>query len=265
MVALVAWLASTSGLTASAPVPASLTFISPIGDPRLSLAKRVDNSAPVPGSQINYTLSYSNTKPGAQALTCACTTFCRPGAISFFQSAGHARCEWRAALYGVLGRAGHRGSQRDGAGARAGWLSAIEQLWGGRGRCRDAHLRTLVTSVSQPPPGQLRVTKTGYPAVLVNSQLVYVLRCENTGATTLADVSLVDVLPGRRFAVGASPPPNVAALPLLRWSLGDLPPGASRSVHRDGHDAARPGRHHEYGDRGCSPGGDDDDAVLRRG
>lgn len=55
-----AWLLSAPGLKASSGLP-SLTFTSPIG-----LRKTVDNSAPVSGGQITYTLTYSNTT-GSQA------------------------------------------------------------------------------------------------------------------------------------------------------------------------------------------------------
>ena len=69
-IGLLTWLMPASRSQAAVEGPGSAAFISPIGDPQLSLSKQVDNTAPVPGSQINYTLSYSNTNPGS-------TGFCR--------------------------------------------------------------------------------------------------------------------------------------------------------------------------------------------
>jgi uncharacterized repeat protein (TIGR01451 family) len=89
---------------------------------------------------------------------------------------------------------------------------------------------SLLTSVTQPPPGLLRLTKSGPSFVLVNGQLVYTLRCENIGGVTISGVTLADVLPTGLPLLGASPSPDAATLPLVRWSLGDLAPGASRTV-----------------------------------
>ena len=266
MLALVAWLSSTSGLTASARVPVSLTFISPIGNPRLSLAKRVDNSAPAPGSQINYTLSYSNTNPGSQAFNVRLYDFL-PAGVQFLSSNPPVTPDANGVLLFTAPSVGP-GTEDHSVTVQARVLDGYPQLRNYGVVAADAvtpTYATLVTTVSQPPPGQLRVTKTGYPAMLVNGQLVYVLRCDNVGATALADVSLVDVLPGGVSLSAASPAPNVAALPLLRWSLGDLAPGAQSFRHRDGHGAACPWCHHQYGYRGYSPGGDDDDAGFNAG
>jgi len=89
---------------------------------------------------------------------------------------------------------------------------------------------SLLTPVTQQPSGQLSLTKSGPSYAFVNSQLVYTLRCENTGDVTLSGLVLLDILPTGLPLLGASPTPNVATLPLLRWSLGDLAPGASRTV-----------------------------------
>src|SRR5512136_754704 len=62
-----AWLLSAAGPETVGTSPASLTFISPIGNPQFGLRKVVDNSHPAPGNQINYTLFYRNTNQGSQA------------------------------------------------------------------------------------------------------------------------------------------------------------------------------------------------------
>jgi len=82
----------------------------------------------------------------------------------------------------------------------------------------------------EQPPAWLHLTKTGYEAVLLNDELVYTLRCENTSDVTVNDVTVVDVLPTGLPLVEASPPPDVVTLPTLRWSLGDLGPGESRTI-----------------------------------
>src|SRR5512139_633948 len=73
------WLLATPTLNASSRL-APLTFTSPIGNPQFSLKKAVDNSAPAPGDQINYTLSYSTTQPGSQAFNVQLYDFLPAGA-----------------------------------------------------------------------------------------------------------------------------------------------------------------------------------------
>jgi uncharacterized repeat protein (TIGR01451 family) len=88
---------------------------------------------------------------------------------------------------------------------------------------------SLLTGVEQPPT-QLRLTKTGYKAVLIDGELVYTLYCENIGDEPAYDVTVVDVLPTGVPLVKAFPSPDVVNLPLLWWSLGNLGPGQSRTV-----------------------------------
>lgn len=232
MVGLAAWLSSTTGLKASGGPPGPLTFISPIGDPRLSLSKRVDNSAPAPGAQINYTLSYSNTNPGSQGFNVRLYDFL-PAGVQFVSSNPPATPDPNGVLLFTTPFTIGPGTENHYVTVQVRVLGGYSQLSNHALVVADGVTPTyasLVTSVSQPPPGQLRLTKLGDPAALINSQLVYVLRCENVGGTTLADVSLADVLPAGLALVGASPSPDVVTLPLLRWSLGDLGPGQSRSV-----------------------------------
>ena len=229
-IGMVAWLASTSHLKASDGSMAPLTFISPIGDPRLSLSKRVDNSAPAPGTQINYTLSYSNTNPGSQGFNVRLYDFL-PAGVQFLGSSPAATPDANGVLLFTAPSVGP-GTENHNVSVQVRVLDGYPQLTNHALVVADGVTPTFasrVTNVSQPL-GQLRLTKTGDSAALINTQVAYVLRCENTGGAPLFDVSLADVLPAGLTFVGASPPPNVATLPLLRWSLGDLDPGQSRSV-----------------------------------
>jgi uncharacterized repeat protein (TIGR01451 family) len=89
-----------------------------------------------------------------------------------------------------------------------------------------ASVNTTITH----PQGQLTLEKAGPAAALVNSSLVYVLTCQNPSAVTVSNVTVADVLPAGVTYVTASPAPNVATVPLLQWTLGDLAPGESRTI-----------------------------------
>jgi len=230
-VGLMAWLSSSASLKASDGPAAPLAFISPIGDPRLSLSKRVDNSAPAPGAQINYTLSYSNTNSGSQGFNVRLYDFLPAGA-QFVSSNPPVTPDPSGVLLFTAPSVGP-GTENHDVTVQVRVLEGYPQLTNHALVVADGVTPTfasLVTSVSQPPAGQLRLTKLGDPFVLVNGQLVYELRVDNIGTTTVADVSVADVLPAGVSFVGASPAPVSVTLPLLSWSLGDLGPGQSRSV-----------------------------------
>jgi uncharacterized repeat protein (TIGR01451 family) len=88
---------------------------------------------------------------------------------------------------------------------------------------------SVKTTVSRPW-GELLLDKVGPTAALINTPIVYVLTCHNPSSATVTDLSLADVLPAGVTFVSASPAPDVVTVPLLQWSLGDLAPGASRSI-----------------------------------
>jgi uncharacterized repeat protein (TIGR01451 family) len=227
---LAGWFSSTRGMNASGGLPMPQTFASPIGPAQLSLSKRVDNNAPLPGTQINYTLSYSNTTLGAQAFNVRLYDFV-PAGVQFVSSNPPATPDAHGVL--LFTAPFISGTQDYSVTVQALVLPGYPQLTNYALVMADFVTPTdtsLVTTVAQPPPGKLRLTKTGYPVALMNSQLVYVLTCDNIGGTTVTSVSLVDVLPSSVALVGASPAPNSVTPPLLRWSLGDLAPGASHSV-----------------------------------
>ena len=62
-IGLLTWLMPASRSQAAVEGPGPAAFISPIGDPQLSLSKQVDNPAPAPGVADQLLLSYSNPNP----------------------------------------------------------------------------------------------------------------------------------------------------------------------------------------------------------
>jgi uncharacterized repeat protein (TIGR01451 family) len=80
------------------------------------------------------------------------------------------------------------------------------------------------------PIGNPQLTKLGYAVALTNTRLVYTLRCTNIGGSPVSDVTVIDVMPTGLPLVGASPAPDLTALPLLRWSLGTLAAGQVRTL-----------------------------------
>lgn len=89
-----------------------------------------------------------------------------------------------------------------------------------------AEASSLVSVVeSTTPSSVLHLTKTGYSAVLLGDDLVYTLRCENVGSTTVNQVKVVDVLPPNLALGEASPPASSIMPPIIQWSVGSLGPG----------------------------------------
>jgi len=225
-----AWLLSTPGLKASSSLP-SLTFASPIGNPQFGLRKTVDNSTPMAGEQITYTLTYSNTNLGSQAFNVLLYDFLPAGAQ--LVSTNPAAASYSEGVLLFTAPSIGPGTEDHEVTVRVNVLAGYNRLYNHALVVADSVTPTrasLLTTVTQQPGGQLQLTKGGPLYSLVNGQLVYTLRCENMGDVTLSDVTLVDVLPAGLPLVGASPTPNVATLPLLRWSLGDLGPGQVRTV-----------------------------------
>ncbi len=226
-----AWLLSTPDLKASSGLPSVLTFTSPIGNPQLGLRKTVDNSAPVSGGQITYTLTYSNTSPGSQAFNVRLYDFL-PAGVQLVSTNPAAASYSDGVLLFTANSVGPDTANHD-VTVRVNVLTGYDQLYNHALIVADSVTSThasLLTSVTQQPGGQLRLTKNGPSYSLVNGQLVYTLRCENIGDVTLSGVMLADILPTGLPLLDASPTPDMTALPLVRWSLGDLGPGEIRTI-----------------------------------
>lgn len=222
------WLLSAPTSNASGALPALLTFQSPIGNPQLGLVKTVDNDAPTPDDVIEYTLAYSTTNPGSQAFNVRLYDFL-PAGVQLVSTNPSASYQDGALLF----TAPSIGPANATATVRVRVREGYEQLFNHAMVMADGVTPThasLLTSVEQPPTWML-LAKTGYDVVLINDDLVYTLRCENTGSSTVNNVMVVDVLPLGLPLDGASPPPDPGgALPVLTWSLGDLGPGDFRTI-----------------------------------
>jgi uncharacterized repeat protein (TIGR01451 family) len=227
---LSAWILSTPGLKAGG-LASTLTFTSPIGNPQFGLRKTVDNNAPMSGEQITYTLAYSNTRSGSQAFNVRLYDFLPAGAQ--LVSTNPAATSYSDGVLLFTAPSVGPGTEDHAVTVRVNVLPGYDQLYNHALIVADSvtpTLASLLTNVTQQPGGQLQLTKSGPLYSLVNGQLVYTLRCENLGDVTLSDVTLADILPSGLPLLGASPTPDVATLPLLRWSLGDLGPGQVRTV-----------------------------------
>jgi uncharacterized repeat protein (TIGR01451 family) len=204
--------------------------ILPIGQPQIELVKTVNNNSPKAGDEIIYTLAFSNTNPGSRAFNVRLYEL-MPAGLKFLSSNPVAD----AAHDGmILFTAPSIGPTTEGVrvNIRGRVLEGYDHLYNHTLVVADgvtpAHA-SLMTEVTQPP-AWLRLVKTGYSTVLINDELVYTLMCQNSGDTPVNEVTLIDVLPGGLPLVGASPLPDQVALPVLKWSLGDMLPGERRTV-----------------------------------
>lgn len=223
-------LATPSLNAASRLVP--LTFASPpVGNPQLSLQKTVDNNSPAPGDQINYTLSYSNTQPGAQAFNVKLFDFLPAGA-QFLSSNPPATVYPNGILLFTVPSIGP-GTANSTVTVQVRVPAGHTQMTNHALVMADGVTPTvtsLLTNIVRPSSDWLRLVKTGPSVVLTNGQLVYNLQATNLGNAVFIDVTVVDVLPGGLPLVGASPQPDSVALPMVRWSLGSLNPAETKTI-----------------------------------
>ena len=208
---------------------ALLTFQSPIGDPQLSLVKTVDDDSPQVGDEIVYTLTYSSTNPGSQAFDVRLYDFL-PAGVQFL---GANPAPTSSSDGVILFSPDSVGPTAAEVTVRARVLAGHNELYNhallmaeGVAPAHDS----LLTNVTALPLGRLSLTKVGYPVVLIDDEQVFTLHCENTSDVTVNDVTVVDVLPTGWPVLDTSPPPQEVTLPTLRWSLGDLSPGESRTI-----------------------------------
>ncbi len=225
-----AWILSVPTSSASDALPAPLMFQSPIGDPELHVAKTVDNDSPEPGEIIEYTLTYSVTSttgdPNPQAYDVRLYDFL-PAGVGFVSSTPLGYYEDGTILFTDTSV----GLANETVTVRARVLEGYEQLYNYTLVAAEGVPPThdsLLTTVDPAPP--LNLTKTSDPVVLIDSDIVYTIQCENPGYTAATDVTLMDVLPAGVSFVGASQTPDETMLPVLSWSLGDLGPGDSHTI-----------------------------------
>ena len=229
-ISLGAGLLSTASLKASNP-PAPLTFISPIGFPQLSLGKSVDNNAPTPGTQISYTLSYSNNQPGSQAFNVQLYDFLPAGAQ--FISSDPPATEYPNGVLLFTAPSVGPGTQTITAAVRIRVPEGHTQMVNHALIAADGVTPTftsLLTNIVRPSSDWLHLVKTGPSAVLASGRLIYTLQATNLGSATLLDVTVIDVLPTGVSWGSAAPAPSLVTLPTVRWSLGSLNPAETKSI-----------------------------------
>ena len=223
------WLLSTPSLKAASYLT-PLTLLSPIGNPQLALTKNIDNSAPAPGDQVNYTLSYSNTQPGSQAFNVRLYDFLPAGTQLLASNPPAAEYPNGVLLFtapslssGVINTvtmqvrvpAGHSQMTNHALVVADGVTPAVT---------------SLLTNITQTPSNWLRLVKSGTSVALINGVVIYTLQATNLGSSTLQDVTVVDVLPTGMSLGNATPSPSSVTLPMVSWSLGSLTPAETRTI-----------------------------------
>ena len=227
-IGLLTWLMPANRSQAAGKEPGAATFISPIGNPQLGLIKRVNNTAPVPGSVLTYTLSYSNLIPGSTAFAVRLYDFL-PTGVQYLSSNPPATPDVNGTLL-FTSTSVVAGIQNPDVTVQVRVLQGYPQFTNHALVSADGVTPTtaaISTTVSQPW-GQLHLDNAGPTTVSAGAPIVYVLTCSNPGVASATNVNVADVLPAGVSFVGAVPAPTVATPPLLQWSLGTLAPGETK-------------------------------------
>ncbi len=215
---------------AGAVMPKPLLFESPIGNPALTVDKTADHTAPQPGDIVNYTIAYTNTNPGSQAFNVRLYDFLPAGVQFISASPAPASVSDGTLLFTAPSvgpdTAGHAITvQVRVLSGHASWLNQTLVTADGITPATDALLITVT-----PATDHLQLIKEGDMAALLHGELEYTLHCENNGLVAYHNVEVFDVLPTGVTLVSASVPPATVIPPLLKWTIGTLPPGAGWEV-----------------------------------
>jgi len=211
---------------AGAALPRLLLFQSPIGNPVLSIDKTADNTTPRPGDIVNYTVAYGNTALGSQAFNVRVYDFL-PAGVQYL-SASPAPVSnadgillFTAPSVGPTTTPSNITVQVRVLSGYAGLNNQVLVTADGVTPTVDSLLITVL-----PATSHLSLVKNGDAAALAEGEVEYTLRCQNTGTVAYSNVELIDVLPPGVTLMSASVPPAATALPLLKWTVGTLAPGA---------------------------------------
>lgn len=207
-----------------------LMFISPIGNPVLSIAKTVDNGTPQPGDIVNYTLSYANTALGSQAFNVRVYDFL-PAGVQYLSASPAPASESGGTLLFTAPSVGPDTVPLNitvQVRVLSGHAALLNQALVTADGVTPTTDSLLITTT--PATEHLRLTKDGDAATLIGEELEYTLSCENVGPVTYNNVEVLDVLPAGVTMISATQPPALTMPPLLKWAVGTLAPGARWSV-----------------------------------
>jgi uncharacterized repeat protein (TIGR01451 family) len=207
-----------SRVLSQSPIP------TPTPNPQLALTKSINNKAPIPNDVVTYTLAYSASEspatdvqlydflPAGVQLLSTNPPFASytNGVVVFDDPLVEPEIETVTIQARVL--EGYK---------RLHNHAVIVAKY-----AESARASSLV-NVTEPPAHSsvLRLTKTGYSAVLPSDDLVYTLRCENVGSNATNQIKVTDVLPPDLTLVGVSPPASLVAPPIVQWSAESLGSG----------------------------------------
>jgi len=213
-------------LEASTIAKQSLLFTSPIGNPVLTIDKTADNAAPQPGDIVNYTVSYANTTPGAQAFNVRVYDFL-PSGVQYI-SASPTPASFNNGILLFTAPSVGPGTTPTNINVQVrvlpGYATLLNQALVTANHVTPTTDSLLLTTV--PATNHLRLTKDGDAATLSGDEVEYTLRALNTGPVAYHNIELIDVLPTGMTLVSASVPPVEVTPPLLKWAVGTLAPGA---------------------------------------
>jgi len=215
---------------AGTALPTPLLFDSPIGNPVLTIDKTANNPAPQPGSIVTYTLSYANTVADSQAFNVRVYDFL-PAGVQYLTASPAPVSDADGILLFTAPSVGPTTTPANitvRVRVLSGHATLLNQALVTADGVTPAVDSLLLTTL--PATSHLSLIKDGNGAVLTGGTLEYTLRCQNSGPVAYRDVEVVDVLPTGMTLVSATIPPATTTLPLLRWSVGNLAPGAMWEV-----------------------------------
>lgn len=219
------WGMPTTQLQASSMTPALLTFESPIGNPILTISKEIDKPSPRPGQTVVYTLRYANTNPGSQAFNVRLYDFL-PAGVDVISTYPVYDSYVNGTMIFEAPSVGPDTTPRE--IIIYGWVrDDFAELYNHAIVTADGvtPTNTSLHTVVAPAVRELTFSKTGYSVVLKEDELVYELRCENTGEVPVENITVLDMLPDTVIYQSATPAPVETQYPLMRWTVGALDVG----------------------------------------
>jgi len=230
-------LTNTAGIAcAEVPLPftsnAATVSVVAMPTPVLSLAKVVSNTTPCPGSTVTYTLTYGNA--GTAGALGATITDVLPANLTYVQGSA------AGALYFAATRtlSWSLGTVNVGTANLTVSFKAIVNTAAPLGTTITNTATLTGSGVSPVSSNAVDVTVTAPPLTLVKSTLldkvpqghivIYYLTYNYTGATSVTNTKLVDILPAHlTYVPGSATNGGVynAGTRTLTWSLGTLSAG----------------------------------------